>query len=81
MRLTKMNSNKHLLQYRTVGSFFMVGGWVKMRSPWLIDDENLKKHLLKHPKAVPQKRNLDQNINDLKSQIYNPFFENIISGI
>ena len=27
------------------------------------------------------KRNLDQNINDSKSHIWNSFFENIISGI
>ena len=38
----------------------------------------------KHPKAVPRKRNLDQNIkniNDSKSRICNYFFENIILGV
>ena len=29
----------------------------------------------------PKERNLDQNINDSKSHIWNSFFENIISGI
>ena len=33
-----------------------------------------KKHWLKHPKAILQKRNLDQNINDLKSHICNSLF-------
>ena len=45
----------------------------KYRPPWLADVENLKKkkkkHLLKRPKAVSQKRNLDQNINDSKFKI------------
>ena len=40
-----------------------------------------KKHWLKRPKATPQKRNLDQNINDSKSHICNSFFENIFSGV
>ena len=40
--------------------------------------------LKKHPKEVPRKRNLDQNIkniNDSKSRICNYFFENIILGV
>ena len=42
-----------------------------------------KKHWLKRPKAVSKKRNLDQNINDSKSHIWNSFFffENSISAI
>ena len=40
-----------------------------------------RKYWLKHPKAVPQKQNLDRNINDSKSHIWNYFIENIISGI
>ena len=43
--------------------------------------QKIKKHWLKRPKAVPKKRNLDQNINYSKSHIWNYFFENIISGI
>ena len=57
-------------EFRAVGSFFMVRGaglsenvghhgWPRTK--------NKKKHWLKRPKAVPQKRNLDQNINDSKS--------------
>ena len=58
------------------------GGEQKCWSPWLTDDEKLKKkHWLKCPKAVPKKRNLNQNINDSKSHIWNYFFENIILGI
>ena len=38
-----------------------------------------RKQWLKHPKVVPQKTNLDQNINDSKSHIWNSFIENIIS--
>ena len=37
--------------------------------------------MLKRPKAVPKKRNLDQNINDSKSHIWSSFLKNIISGI
>ena len=40
-----------------------------------------KKHRLKRPIAVPKKRNLNQNINYLKSHIWDSFFENSISGI
>ena len=41
-----------------------------------------EKYLLKRLNAVlKKKRNLDQNINDSKSQIWNSFFKNIISGI
>ena len=40
-----------------------------------------RKYWLKHPKAVPQKQNLDRNINDSKSHIWNYFIENIIFGI
>ena len=40
-----------------------------------------KKNWLKRPKAVPLKRDLDQNINDSKSHICNSFFENIFSGV
>ena len=41
-----------------------------------------KKHLSKKhlDKVVPKKPNLDQNINDSKSDICNLFFENIISA-
>ena len=38
-----------------------------------------RKQWLKDPKVVPQKTNLDQNINDSKSHIWNSFIENIIS--
>ena len=42
----------------------------------------LKNHWLKRPKAVPpKKRNLDQNINDSKSHIWNSLLKNTISGI
>ena len=40
-----------------------------------------KKHWLKRPKSVPKKRNLDQNVYDSKSEIWNSCFESIISGI
>ena len=40
-----------------------------------------KKYWLNCPKAVPKKLNLDKNINNSKSNIWNSFFENIISGI
>ena len=40
-----------------------------------------RKHWLKHPKSVPQKQNLDQNIDDSKSHIWDYFIENIISDI
>ena len=40
-----------------------------------------KKHWLKRPKAVPKKRNLDQNINNSKSHIWNSFYEIIVSGM
>ena len=44
--------------------------------------KNKKKHWLRRPIAVPKKkRNLNQNINYLKSHIWNSFFENSISGI
>ena len=40
------------------------------------------KHCLKHPlKQSPQKQNLDRNKDDSKSDIWNYFIENIISGI
>ena len=39
-----------------------------------------KKNLAKTPQSSPKKRNLDQNINDSKSHIWNSFFENIISA-
>ena len=39
-----------------------------------------KKDWLKRPKAAPIKRNLDQNINDSKSDICNYFFERIFKG-
>ena len=43
-----------------------------------------KRHWLKRLNAVPKKRNLDQNVNDAKCNIWNSFFfffKNIISGI
>ena len=44
--------------------------------------KNWREIFAKTPKRSPQKkRNLDQNINDSKSQIWNSFFHNIISGI
>ena len=43
--------------------------------------KNKKTLRLKCPKAVPKKQNLGQNINDSKSQVWNSFFENIISGM
>ena len=49
----------------------LVGRWKKKK----------KKHWLKRPKAVPEKRNIDQNINDSESHIWNSFLDNIISGI
>ena len=54
------------------------GGWVKMSATMFDRRRKIKK---KHPKAVPQKRNLDQNINDSKCHICNFFFENITSGV
>ena len=33
-----------------------------------------KKHWLKRLNAVPKKRNLDQNVNDAKCNIWNSFF-------
>ena len=54
-------------------------GWVKMPV-----DRRREIKKKKHPKAVPRKRNLDQNIkniNDSKSRICNYFFENIILGV
>ena len=32
-------------------------------------------------KQSPKNRNLDQNVNDSKSHIFNSFFENIFSGV
>ena len=55
------------------------GGWVKMSA-----NRRREIFLKKHPKEVPRKRNLDQNIkniNDSKSRICNYFFENIILGV
>ena len=58
---------------RTVGRFIWWvgreggGGEQKCRPPWLADDE-------KHPKAVPKKRNLDQNINVSKISYLQFFF-------
>ena len=60
----------------------MVGSWAKMLATMVIWRRKIKrKYWLKHPKAVPQKQNLDRNINDSKSHIWNYFIENIISGI
>ena len=61
----------------------MVGGGLRKnvgRHGWP-KTKNKKNHWLKRPKASPDKRNFDQNINDSKSHIWNSFFENIISGI
>ena len=41
----------------------------------------IKKALAKTSQSCPQKRYLDQNINDSKYHIWNSFFENVISGI
>ena len=61
----------------------MVGDWVNMSATIVADDEKLKKkkHWLKRPKAVPKKRNLDQNENDSKSYIWSSFSKIIILGI
>ena len=53
----------------------------KCQPPWMADDEKLKKTLAKTPSSSPQKRNLDQNINDSRCHIWNSFDENIILGI
>ena len=65
-------------KYRAVGSFFIVvvvGGLSKN-----VDNQGwpMTKNTLKLP---PKNGNLDQNIYDSKSHIWNSFFENIISGI
>ena len=61
----------------------MVGGCVRMLAKMVSRRRKIKrKHLLKHPKAVPQKQNLDRNLELFKkSHIWNYFIENIISGI
>ena len=47
-------------------------GWVKMSSTMVGRRQKIKKkHWLKHPKAVLKNRNLDQNVNDSKSHIWN----------
>ena len=72
--------------YRAIGSFYMMREWGGELSKnvdhhgWT-SMKNLKKHWPKRRKAYPKKRNLDQNINDSKSPICNPFFENIIPGV
>ena len=50
------------------------GGWVKMSATMFDRRRKIKK---KTPQAAPQKRNLDQNINDPKSHICN-FFKRIL---
>ena len=62
---------------------FMVGSLVELSATMVGPRRKIKeKYLLKRLNAVlKKKRNLDQNINDSKSQIWNSFFKNIISGI
>ena len=61
----------------------MVGSLVELSATMVGPRRKIKeKYLLKRLNAVlKKKRNLDQNINDSKSQIWNSFFKNIISGI
>ena len=47
----------------------------------LLTKNNKRKTLDKTPESSPLKRNLDEDINDSKSHIWNSFFENIISSI
>ena len=61
--------------------FYGEGAESKCQPPWMADDEKLKKTLAKTPSSSPQKRNLDQNVNDSKCHIWNSFYENIILGI
>ena len=68
-------------QDRVVGSFSMVGE-CKCWPPWLTENEKLKNHWLKRPKAVPKKRKFGQKYKWFKiSHLDFFFFENIISGI
>ena len=57
---------------------FMVGVWVKVLAPWLADEKKFCQHTLKQ---TPKWRNLDENMNDSKSHIWNSLSENIISRI
>ena len=59
------------------------GGWVRMLTAMVSWRQKIKrKHCLKHPlKQSPKKQNLDRNKDDSKSDIWNYFIENIISGI
>ena len=63
------------------------GGWVKMLAK-MAHKEKFKKYWLNALKQPPPKkkskknqRNLGQNVNDLKSNIWNSFFENISLAI
>ena len=78
-----MNTFVDISVIRAVGSFFMVGGWVKMLATMVgwwrkIKKKKKKKHWLKHFLAVSQKRNLGQIINDSKSHIWNCFLKMLI---
>ena len=66
----------------TISSFFMLvgGDWLKM-SATMVCWQNKKNTGWNTLKQSPKKWNLDQNINDSKSHIWNSFFENIISSI
>ena len=60
----KLRNNQ--ADFKAVGRFFMMGegegAEYKCRTPWLAEDEKLKKnHWLKHLKAVCQKTKFGQN--------------------
>ena len=58
------------------------GGLSKMLATMVDRQRKIKKkHWLKRPNAVPQKRKLHHSINDSKSHIWNSFIENDISSI
>ena len=55
---------------------------VKMSATMVGQRKKIKrKHWLKRSKAVPKRRNLDQNIYDSNSHIWSSFLKNIISAI
>ena len=67
--------------YQDRKKLFYDGGWQSKNVGQKIKK---KRHWLKRLNAVPKKRNLDQNVNDAKCNIWNSFFfffKNIISGI
>ena len=78
-----MFSSKSMGYSMAVEGFFMVGGWVKMSVTMVDQGQKIKKKNTGYNalEQSPKNRNLDQNVNDSKSHIFNSFFENIFSGV